>query len=60
MRDPDHEQLRTNPLLAVLSGKRELEEPLAGKSTLNQVELAGRTARCHKISYSTRPSTSCW
>src|ERR1700726_2656611 len=48
----DHEQLRTDPLLAVLSGKRELEEPLAGKSTLNRLELAGRTARYHKISYS--------
>jgi hypothetical protein len=34
------------------SGKRELEEPLAGKSTLNRLELAGRTARYHKISYS--------
>jgi len=27
----DHEQLRSDPLLAVLSGKRKLEEPLAGK-----------------------------
>jgi hypothetical protein len=48
----DHEQLRCDPLLGVLSGKRELEEPLAGKSTLNRLELAGRTARYHKISYS--------
>ena len=48
----DHEQLRSDPLLGVLSGKRELEEPLAGKSTLNRLELAGRTARYHKISYS--------
>src|SRR6202008_4818019 len=48
----DHGQLRSDPLLGVLSGKRELEEPLAGKSTLNRLELAGRTARYHKISYS--------
>ena len=26
----DHEQLRTDPLLGLLSGKRELEAPLAG------------------------------
>jgi hypothetical protein len=48
----DHEQLRSDPLLGVLSGKRKLEEALAGKSTLNRLELAGRTARYHKISYS--------
>jgi hypothetical protein len=48
----DHEQLRCDPLFAVLSGKRELEEPLAGKSTLNRLELTGRNARYHKISYS--------
>jgi hypothetical protein len=48
----DHEQLRSDPLLAVLSGKRELDKPLAGKSTLNRLELVGRTGRYHKISYS--------
>jgi hypothetical protein len=48
----DHEQLRSDPLLAVLSGKRELDEPLAGKSTLNRLELSGRSGRYHKISYS--------
>jgi hypothetical protein len=48
----DHEQLRSDPLLGVLSGKRKLEEPLAGKSTLNRLELVGRTGRYHKISYS--------
>jgi hypothetical protein len=48
----DHEQLRNDPLLAVLSGKQELEEPLAGKSTLNRLELVGRTGRYHKIGYS--------
>jgi len=36
----DHEQLRHDPLLAVLAGKREAgEETLAGKSTLNRLEL---------------------
>jgi len=36
----DHEQLRHDPLLAVLAGKREVgEESLAGKSTLNRLEL---------------------
>jgi hypothetical protein len=48
----DHEQLRNDPLLGVLSGKRELDEPLAGKSTLNRLELVGRTGRYHKIGYS--------
>ena len=48
----DHEQLRSDPLLAVLAGKRNLDETLAGKSTLNRLELAGKTARYHKISYS--------
>ena len=47
----DHEQLRSDPLLALLGGKRELEAPLAGKSTLNRLELVGRTGRYHKISY---------
>ena len=49
----DHEQLRHDPLLAVLAGKRELEEPLAGKSTLNRMELTPAAAadRYHKISY---------
>jgi hypothetical protein len=47
----DHEQLRRDPLLAVLSGKRELDQPLAGKSTLNRLELTGRSGRYHKIAY---------
>ena len=53
----DHEQLRTDPLLALLAGKREIAEPLAGKSTLNRLELtpAGSplAERYHKITYST-------
>ena len=53
----DHEQLRHDPLLAVLAGKREVEEPLAGKSTLNRMELvpegvqAAAADRYHKITY---------
>jgi hypothetical protein len=34
------------------AGKRELDEPLAGKSTLNRLELTGRSARYHKVDYS--------
>jgi Transposase DDE domain group 1 len=52
----DHEELRRDPLLALLAGKREIEEPLAGKSTLNRLELtpAGEPQgeRYHKIRYS--------
>jgi Transposase DDE domain group 1 len=48
----DHEQLRSDPLMGLLSGKRERDEPLAGKSTLNRLELVGRTGRYHKIGYS--------
>ena len=48
----DHEQLRSDPLLGLLSGKRELDQPLAGKSTLNRLELTSRTGRYHKIEYS--------
>lgn len=47
----DHEQLRHDPLMAVLAGRRELEEPLAGKSTLNRLELVGGSKRYHKIDY---------
>jgi hypothetical protein len=47
----DHEQLRSDPLLAVLAGRRELGRPLAGKSTLNRLELSGRNERYHKIGY---------
>lgn len=52
----DHEQLRQDPLLGVLAGRRDLGEPLAGKSTLNRLELtpAGSPAaeRYNKIAYS--------
>ena len=52
----DHEELRRDPLLGLLAGKRDLEEPLAGKSTLNRLELtpagAPQNQRYHKITYS--------
>jgi hypothetical protein len=52
----DHEQLRHDPLLALLAGKQEPGEALAGKSTLNRMELtpagALAAARYHKITYS--------
>jgi Transposase DDE domain group 1 len=35
----DHEQLRQDPLFGVLAGREELDKPLAGKSTLNRLEL---------------------
>jgi ribosomal protein L32 len=49
----DHEQLRDEPLLAVVAGKlKPGEEALAGKSTLNRLERsAGRSDRYHKIHY---------
>jgi hypothetical protein len=49
----DHDQLREDPLLAVLSGKQRVgEEPLAGKSTLNRLELGGEVpSRYKKIHY---------
>src|SRR5881394_3410133 len=52
----DHEQLRYDPLLGVLAGKKDLGEPLAGKSTLNRLELtpvgSPYAERYNKISYS--------
>ena len=52
----DHDQLRHDPVMAVLAGKLEARRrdcaPVAGKSTLNRLEL-GRPepTRYHKISY---------
>ena len=41
----DHEELRNDPLLAVLVDKADLgKAPLAGKSTLNRLELTRETA----------------
>jgi hypothetical protein len=49
----DHDQLREDPLLGVLSGKARVgEEPLAGKSTLNRLELGEeKPSRYKKIQY---------
>jgi hypothetical protein len=48
----DHEQLRKDPVFGVLAGRQELEEPLAGKSTLNRMELgAGVRDRYKKITF---------
>ena len=48
----DHEQLRRDPVFGVLAGREELEEPLAGKSTLNRMELgAGVKDRYKKITF---------
>jgi DDE family transposase len=52
----DHDQLRCDPVLAVLAGKLEARRadcaPLAGKSTLNRLELSrGEPTRYHKVSH---------
>ena len=39
----DHEQLRNDPVFGILAGREALEEPLAGKSTLNRMELGTGT-----------------
>ena len=52
----DHEQLRHDPLMAVLAGKKRIGQRLAGKSTLNRMEMSprgdGLRERYWKISYS--------
>jgi hypothetical protein len=35
----DHEQLRNDPVFGILAGRAELEQPVAGKSTLNRLNL---------------------
>src|ERR1043165_3769816 len=53
----DHDQLRHDPVLAVLGGKRTARRadcaPLAGKSTLNRLEHApsGAASRYHRIGH---------
>src|SRR5919108_3835558 len=52
----DHDELRHDPLMAVLAGKlsakREECAPVAGKSTLNRLELSRlEPTRYHKISH---------
>jgi hypothetical protein len=52
----DHEQLRHDPLMAVLAGKKKVGQQLAGKSTLNRMELSpagdALQERYSKITYS--------
>jgi len=52
----DHDELRNDPVLAVLAGKLAAQRsdcaPLAGKSTLNRLELSRvEPSRYHKISH---------
>jgi hypothetical protein len=52
----DHDRLRRDPVLAVLAGKLEARRadcaPLAGKSTLNRLELSREEpTRYHKVSH---------
>jgi Transposase DDE domain group 1 len=48
----DHEQLRKDPLFGVLAGREELDKPLAGKSTLNRLELGnGQQDRYKKVTF---------
>jgi hypothetical protein len=49
----DHEQLRQDPLLRMLAGKADVaDSPLAGKSTLNRLELSdGTPSRYKKITF---------
>jgi hypothetical protein len=48
----DHEQLRKDPVFGILAGRTDTEEPLAGKSTLNRMELgAGTKDRYKKITF---------
>ena len=52
----DHDELRHDPLMAVLAGKLEARRedcaPIAGKSTLNRLELSKlASTRYHKISH---------
>ena len=48
----DHDQLRTDPVFGMLVNSMEMDEPLAGKSTLNRLELgAGAQDRYKKITF---------
>ena len=52
----DHDELRHDPVLSVLAGKLEAQRsdcaPLAGKSTLNRLELSrAEPTRYHKVSH---------
>ena len=48
----DHEELRHDPLLAMMAGRRDMGRPLAGKSTLNRLEQSpDRAGRYRKIAF---------
>jgi hypothetical protein len=48
----DHDQLRNDPVFGILAGREDLDEPLAGKSTLNRMELGtGAKDRYKKITF---------
>jgi DDE family transposase len=48
----DHEQLRKDPVFGILAGREDSDTPLAGKSTLNRMELgAGVKDRYKKITF---------
>jgi hypothetical protein len=48
----DHEQLRKDPVFGILAGREEMSTPLAGKSTLNRMEMgAGAKDRYKKITF---------
>jgi hypothetical protein len=52
----DHDELRSDPVMTMLTGKLAAERvdgaPVAGKSTLNRLELSGPVpSRYHKISH---------
>src|ERR1700691_573773 len=48
----DHEQLRKDPVFGILAGREETSAPLAGKSTLNRMEMgAGAKDRYKKITF---------
>ena len=60
----DHDELRHDPIMAVLAGKLEARRdecaPVAGKSTLNRLELSRSEAtRYHKISHNPMRSSGC-
>jgi DDE family transposase len=48
----DHEQLRKDPVFGILAGREDTDVPLAGKSTLNRMEMgAGTKDRYKKITF---------
>jgi len=48
----DHEDLRVDPLFGLLAGRKDMSRPLAGKSTMNRMELGtGTPERYKKITF---------